>query len=131
MLKPAGSAHDIQWRPCWVTSSHRPRSVQFSDDLDYWRSNAYPVAFQNHRAGFVVSGRRIAIDGHGTGGIDGNGDAWYGAEQATTLPGRPMPFVFWNASDVKVEHCAGSPAHEKKKKKRPLPWAGGQTSGAE
>ncbi|PLB46848.1 galacturan 1,4-alpha-galacturonidase C [Aspergillus steynii IBT 23096] len=88
--------HDvtIEWRGKWT----------FSDDLNYWRNHSYPVAFQNHRAGFVISGRKISIDGYGTGGIDGNGNVWYTAEAGDTQPGRPMPFVFWNASEVNVEN---------------------------
>lgn len=78
--------------------------IQFSDDLDYWRNNSYPIAFQNHAAGFIISGDNIKINGHGTGGIDGNGNAWYTAEAGNTLPGRPMPFVFWNASEVSVDN---------------------------
>jgi polygalacturonase len=62
------------------------------------------VAFQNHAAGFVLSGRKIDINGHGTGGIHGNGDVWYDAEKRSTRPGRPMPFVFWNVSDVSVSN---------------------------
>lgn len=91
----------IDWRATWL----------FSDDLAYWRDNAYPVAFQNHRAGFVLSGERIRLDGHGTGRIDGGGSAWYAAEEADTQPGRPMPFVWWNVSDVLVEHCMSEWEH--------------------
>jgi len=80
-------------------------SLQLSDNLNYWRNNSYPIAFQNHHAGFIISGERIYINGYGTGGIDGNGNAWYNVEQAVTQPGRPMPFVFWNTSDVFVENC--------------------------
>jgi len=75
---------------------------QFSDNLDYWRKNNYPIAFQNHRAGFILSGSHIEIDGFRVGGIHGNGDAWYNAEQARTKEGRPMPFVLWNVTDVIV-----------------------------
>ncbi|GAB1200721.1 hypothetical protein APSETT444_010097 [Aspergillus pseudonomiae] len=71
---------------------------------EYWRNNSYPVAFQNHAAGFVITGHNITIDGYGTGGIDGNGNVWYTAEAGTTQPGRPMPFVFWNVSDVHVDN---------------------------
>lgn len=85
----------IDWRGTWL----------FSDDLDYWRNNSYPIAFQNHRAGFILSGERIHINGYGTGKINGSGDSWYDAEEADTQPGRPMPFVWWNVSDVRVEHC--------------------------
>ncbi|KAL2223010.1 putative galacturan 1,4-alpha-galacturonidase C [Thermoascus aurantiacus ATCC 26904] len=84
----------IHWRGQWT----------FSDDLDYWRNNSYPIAFQNHAAGFIITGRNITIDGYGTGGINGNGNAWYEAEKGVTQPGRPMPFVFWNVSDVVVEN---------------------------
>ncbi|KAL9116029.1 MAG: hypothetical protein Q9227_000397 [Pyrenula ochraceoflavens] len=83
----------VEWRGQWT----------FSDDLDYWRNNSYPIAFQNHHAGFVISGDVITINGYGTGGINGNGDAWYTAEAGYTLPGRPMPFVFWNVSQVTVQ----------------------------
>ena len=87
--------HDavIEWRGQWT----------FSDNLDYWRNNSYPIAFQNHHAGFIISGDIINIDGYGTGGINGNGDLWYTAEAGYTLPGRPMPFVFWNVSQVTVQ----------------------------
>lgn len=102
----------IDWQGEWV----------FSTDLDYWRNNSFPIAFQNHHAGFIVSGREIHVDGGGVGGINGNGEyvfadlscigkaareirlilnsVWYTAEAGNTLPGRPMPFVWWNASDV-------------------------------
>ncbi|KAJ5911459.1 galacturan 1-4-alpha-galacturonidase C [Penicillium subrubescens] len=93
-LNPVINDVVIEWRGKWT----------FSDDLDYWRNNSYPIAFQNHHAGFVITGHNIKIDGYGTGGIDGNGNVWYTAEQGTTLPGRPMPFVFWNVSDVSVDN---------------------------
>ncbi|KAJ5728204.1 hypothetical protein N7493_004534 [Penicillium malachiteum] len=87
--------HDVtvEWRGKWT----------FSDDLSYWRNNSYPIAFQNHHAGFIITGSNITINGYGTGGIDGNGNVWYDAEESVTQPGRPMPFVFWNVSDVAVD----------------------------
>ncbi|KAJ5919448.1 hypothetical protein N7466_010391 [Penicillium verhagenii] len=93
-LNPVLNDVTIEWRGKWT----------FSDDLSYWRNNSYPIAFQNHHAGFVISGERISIDGYATGGIDGNGNVWYNAEETVTQPGRPMPFVFWNVSDVNVEN---------------------------
>ncbi|KAH8809087.1 pectin lyase fold/virulence factor [Xylogone sp. PMI_703] len=93
-LNPVVYDVTVEWKGMWT----------MSDDLDYWRNNSYPIAFQNHHAGFIISGERIHINGYGTGGIYGNGNAWYNAEEGTTHPGRPMPFVFWNASDVFVEH---------------------------
>lgn len=61
-----------------------------SDNLSYWRSNSYPIAFQNHRAGIIFSGSGIRINGYGTGGVNGNGDTWYSAEAGETQEGRPM-----------------------------------------
>ncbi|KAJ4425175.1 hypothetical protein N0V82_000230 [Gnomoniopsis sp. IMI 355080] len=84
----------IEWKGTWL----------FSDDLDYWRNNSYPIAFQNHHAGFVISGERIHLNGYGTGKINGSGNSWYTAEENDTQPGRPMPFVWWNVTDVLVEH---------------------------
>ncbi|KAJ0415905.1 pectin lyase fold/virulence factor [Aspergillus carlsbadensis] len=86
----------VEWRGTWL----------FSDNLTYWRANSYPIEFQNHAAGFVLSGSGITINGHGTGGINGNGDVWYEDEKGVTKVGRPMPFVFWNVSDVQVSNFA-------------------------
>ncbi|TAQ84059.1 hypothetical protein B7494_g7614 [Chlorociboria aeruginascens] len=93
-LNPVVHDLTIEWRGLWT----------LSDDLDYWRNHSYPIAFQNHHAAFIITGERISINGNRTGGIYGNGNAWYDAEEGTTLPGRPMPFVFWNVSDVFVQH---------------------------
>ncbi|EPS27745.1 putative rhamnogalacturonan alpha-L-rhamnopyranohydrolase [Penicillium oxalicum 114-2] len=93
-LNPTVNDVIIEWRGKWT----------FSDDLAYWRNHSYPIAFQNHAAGFIITGDHIRIDGHGTGGIDGNGNAWYTAEKGVTQPGRPMPFVFWNVSEVRVDN---------------------------
>ncbi|KAL9625433.1 MAG: hypothetical protein Q9160_000496 [Pyrenula sp. 1 TL-2023] len=92
-LHPTFNNVVIDWQGQWT----------FSDDLDYWRNNSYPIAFQNHAAGFIISGDIISINGYGTGGINGNGDVWYTVEAGYTLPGRPMPFVFWNVSQVAVQ----------------------------
>ncbi|KAF2240097.1 glycoside hydrolase family 28 protein [Viridothelium virens] len=93
-LNPVFNDVVIEWHGQWT----------FSADLAYWRNNSYPIAFQNHHAGFIITGDHITIDGYGTGGINGNGDAWYTAEAGNTQPGRPMPFVFWNVSDVTVSN---------------------------
>ncbi|KAI9713204.1 MAG: hypothetical protein M1820_001189 [Bogoriella megaspora] len=93
-LNPVFNDVIIEWHGQWT----------FSDDLGYWRNNSYPIAFQNHAAGFIITGDHIKIDGYGTGGINGNGDVWYTTEAGSTQPGRPMPFVFWNVSDVTVSN---------------------------
>ena len=64
---------------------------QLSDDLDHWRNNSYPIAFQNHHAGFIITGNDISIDGYGTGCINGNGDAWYTAEKGFVSSISPSP----------------------------------------
>ncbi|KAK6541127.1 hypothetical protein TWF694_008500 [Orbilia ellipsospora] len=93
-LNPVLNNVKIDWQGFW----------KFSDDLSYWRNHSYPIAFQNHAAGFVITGDNIIINGFGTGGIDGNGNTWYEAEKGVTQPGRPMPFVFWNVSQVTVSN---------------------------
>jgi len=93
-LKPVVRDVRIKWHGQWT----------MSDDLTYWRNHSFPIAFQNHAASFILTGDGIHIDGYGTGGIHGNGDAWYNTEKNVTQSGRPMPFVFWNVSDVTVKN---------------------------
>jgi len=100
-LNPVVNDVTIDWQGEWL----------FSQDLNYWRNNSYHIAFQNHAAGFVLTGDHIRIDGYGIGGINGNGQVWYYDERGNppvspgaTRPGRPMPFVFWNVSDVRVKN---------------------------
>ncbi|KAK2730900.1 extracellular exo-polygalacturonase [Colletotrichum kahawae] len=93
-LKPHVKDVQIQWRGEWT----------FSDNIIHWRSDSYFIEFQNHRAAFILTGDGIHIDGHGTGGIHGNGNTWYTSEAGETVEGRPMPFVFWNVSDVSVRN---------------------------
>ena len=73
-LNPVVNDVTIEWRGTW----------QFSADLDYWRNNSYPIAFQNHAAGFILTGDGIRIEGYGTGGIDGNGDTWVSLRASTS-----------------------------------------------
>ncbi|OBT38894.1 hypothetical protein VE00_10583 [Pseudogymnoascus sp. WSF 3629] len=76
----------------------------FSDDTSYWRENSYYIAFQNHRAGFILSGDNINVDGYNSGGINGNGDFWYDEDKGISTEGRPMPFVLWNITDSSVDN---------------------------
>ena len=85
----------IDWSGTWL----------FSDDIEMWRNNTYHIDFQNHWTAFPLSGERIYIDGHGTGGVNGNGNAWYNVEKAFTQPGRPMIFTPWNITELVVQHC--------------------------
>ena len=49
-----------------------------------------PIGYFNLAAGLIFSGEKVSIDGHGTGGVWGNGDAWWDAEQGKTQKGRPQ-----------------------------------------
>src|SRR3569833_1074625 len=89
-LNPVVYDLTIDWRGTWV----------FSDDLSYWRSHSYPIAFQNHRAGFALSGDRIHIDGHGTGGFFGCGFSWFSVVAGVSFLGRFLLFVLWFVSVV-------------------------------
>lgn len=94
-LNPVLHDVSVEWRGWWT----------LKPDIEYWANNNshYFIHFQNHVAAIVFSGDRFTINGHGTGGIFGNGNVWYQAEKGNTKYGRPMAFVFWNASNVEVD----------------------------
>ncbi|VUC30103.1 unnamed protein product [Clonostachys rosea] len=85
---------DIHWHGKWL----------FSPNTTYWRNNSFLVEFQNHRAGFILSGDKIHLNGYNTGGIDGNGDLWYDEDKGRSTEGRPMPFVLWNITNSKIHN---------------------------
>ncbi|TDZ20128.1 putative galacturan 1,4-alpha-galacturonidase C [Colletotrichum orbiculare MAFF 240422] len=93
-LSPRVKDLNIQWRGEWT----------FPDNISYWRSDSYFIEFQTHRAGLILTGDGIHIDGYGTRGIHWNGDTWYSAEAGETVEGRPMPFMLWNVSDVSAKN---------------------------
>ncbi|RYO88796.1 hypothetical protein DL763_005876 [Monosporascus cannonballus] len=64
-------------------------TVVFPEDAKYWIGTR---KWTNHAVGIVFLGSGLSIDRHDTGLINGNGDAWYSAEQSKTRPGRPMSF---------------------------------------
>lgn len=62
-----------------------------SDNIDSWIEKSYVFPFQDQRLAFIIEGHDFVIDGHGTGGIDGNGQAWYDwAEGVGNKHGRPI-----------------------------------------
>ncbi|KAH8929233.1 glycoside hydrolase family 28 protein [Atractiella rhizophila] len=74
-------------------------TLEFSDDLDYWIHNSYRLPFQNQSIAWHVTGNDFVIDGHGKGGIDGNGQAWYTWNRgASNKFGRPMSLSYTNAT---------------------------------
>ena len=79
--------------------------LTMTDDVQYWIDNRIEFAFQNQSLAIVISGHDFTLDGHDTGGIDGNGQAWY--EYAGTYGnkyGRPMSLAIANASDVVIKN---------------------------
>ncbi|CAI6089534.1 unnamed protein product [Clonostachys chloroleuca] len=58
----------------------------------------------NHRAGFILSGDKIRLNGYHEGGIDGNGDVWYEEDKGISTEGRPMPFVLWNITNSEIHN---------------------------
>ncbi|KHN97248.1 Pectin lyase fold protein [Metarhizium album ARSEF 1941] len=62
----------------------------WSPDIDYWRSVAMPIGFQNQTTVWYFGGDRVIWDGYGHGTLDGNGQVWYDwARSEGNLPGRP------------------------------------------
>ena len=52
--------------------------LRYSDDIDYWINNVWHIpALQNQSIGLAFLGNDFVLDGHGTGGLDGNGQVWY------------------------------------------------------
>jgi hypothetical protein len=51
--------------------------ISFSTDIDNWVAKRVPLGFQNLAIGWNIVGEDYVLDGHGTGGIFGNGQAWY------------------------------------------------------
>ncbi|EKM78505.1 hypothetical protein AGABI1DRAFT_114753, partial [Agaricus bisporus var. burnettii JB137-S8] len=84
-------------------------TLSFQPDTDYWlnKSNTFQVVFiQSQSSWFVVTGKNFVIDGHGAGGINGNGQAWWNLF-ATTRPrldgdGRPIAFTLWRVSNAVI-----------------------------
>lgn len=79
--------------------------LQFTDDIDYWIKNRIYLPFQNQSLAFVIKGHDYTIDGHNTGGIDGNGQAWYDwSKDEGNKFGRPMSFAISDSKDVIVKN---------------------------
>ncbi|KAK4688418.1 hypothetical protein P7C73_g1690, partial [Tremellales sp. Uapishka_1] len=68
-------------KPLILHLSHATLSVHgfltFTNDTSYWIRHVYRLPFQNQSLAFIVEGNDFVLDGHDTGGIDGNGQAWY------------------------------------------------------
>lgn len=51
--------------------------ISFTTDIDHWVKNRVPLDFQNLALAWIVTGNNYVLDGHGSGGIYGNGQVWY------------------------------------------------------
>ncbi|CAK3748229.1 Exopolygalacturonase X-1 [Lecanosticta acicola] len=49
--------------------------IQFTNDTDYWRANAFDQTFQNATTFFQLGGEDVNV--YGGGMLDGNGQVWY------------------------------------------------------
>ena len=79
--------------------------LTFSTDLDYWISHRIEFPFQNQSLAFVISGHDFTLDGHDTGGINGNGQVWYDyAKDFGNKFGRPMSLAIQNAKNVVIKN---------------------------
>jgi hypothetical protein len=88
--------------PTWKKEDDVPQTLQAFEVCN----NGGTVVFQNHAAGFIISAERIPCQWLRNSQDQCSGSTWYPPPEAgETQPERPMPFVFWNVSDVLVEHC--------------------------
>ncbi|KAJ7779678.1 putative rhamnogalacturonase A [Mycena metata] len=79
--------------------------LSFTPDIDYWIANSYRFPFQNQSIAWHITGRDFVVDGHGTGGVFGNGQVWYSwARGAGNLYGRPMSVSITNATRAVVKN---------------------------
>ena len=79
--------------------------LTYTDDIPYWTANHIDFPFQNQSLALVFRGHHFTIDGHDTGGIDGQGQAWYDdARNEGNKFGRPMSIAISHAHDVVLKN---------------------------
>ncbi|KAJ7481884.1 pectin lyase fold/virulence factor [Mycena latifolia] len=77
--------------------------LSFVPDIDFWldANNTYRVVFiQSQASWFVITGRDFEVDGHNTGGIQGNGQPWWNFFTNHTRAdgdGRPISLTLFRA----------------------------------
>ncbi|EKM78503.1 hypothetical protein AGABI1DRAFT_121554 [Agaricus bisporus var. burnettii JB137-S8] len=88
---------------------HMHGLLSFNPDIQFWLNpaNTFRVVFiQNQASWFVVTGSDFVIDGHGTGGIQGNGQPWWSFFETRTREdgdGRPISLTLWRAKRAVVK----------------------------
>ena len=79
--------------------------LTYTDDIPYWTANHVAFPFQNQSLALVFRGHHFTLDGHDTGGIDGQGQAWYDdAKTEGNKYGRPMSLAISYASDIVIKN---------------------------
>ncbi|KAK7062812.1 hypothetical protein VNI00_000305 [Paramarasmius palmivorus] len=83
--------------------------LKFKPDVQYWLNseNTYRVVFiQSQASWFVITGKNFVVDGHGTGGLDGNGQTWWSYFANRTRQdgdGRPISLTLNNVTNGKIQ----------------------------
>ncbi|THW92252.1 pectin lyase-like protein [Aureobasidium pullulans] len=83
--------------------------LSFTPDLGYWIENSHRVEFQNMSTAWIIEGNDFIVDGGGwqQGGINGNGQAWYGrAAGQSNQYGRPISLSIYNSTNVSINNFA-------------------------
>ncbi|CAC9889511.1 unnamed protein product [Aureobasidium pullulans] len=83
--------------------------LSFTPDLGYWIENSHRVQFQNMSTAWIIEGIDLIVDGGGwqQGGINGNGQAWYGrAAGQSNQYGRPISLSIYNSTNVSINNFA-------------------------
>ena len=83
--------------------------LSFTPDLGYWIENSHRVQFQNMSTAWIIEGNDFVVDGGGwqQGGINGNGQAWYGrAAGRSNQYGRPISLTIYNSNNVTINNFA-------------------------
>lgn len=79
--------------------------ISFSSNISHWVDNRVQFDFQNLALGWIIEGDNYVLDGHGTGGIYGNGQEWYNwAKEEGNKYGRPMSLAIANSTNVTVQN---------------------------
>lgn len=81
-------------------------TLSFTPDLGYWIDNSHRVEFQNQSTAWIVEGEDYVISGGGwaQGGVNGNGQPWYGrAAGRSNQYGRPIPLSIYNSTNATVQ----------------------------
>lgn len=82
-----------------------PGFISFSSNISHWVANRVPFEFQDLALGWIITGSDYTLDGHGSGGIYGNGQAWYDwAKDEGNKRGRPMSLAIVNSTNVVVQN---------------------------